>query len=132
MSLLNNCMNCVNHCCRRPLISETEIQNIKNKYNINLELSDNETQHLTKIYKYRIKGPVCQLLGKHGCILDYEDKPFICKIYPWIPYQFIPPTWELLLDVTRCDKTSQDWVMTYPAVKKEFDKIIDSDPAWQL
>ncbi|HQM06937.1 MAG: YkgJ family cysteine cluster protein [Candidatus Paceibacterota bacterium] len=132
MTLLSNCANCINHCCRRPLISEQEIQNIENKYNITLELSNNETQHLTKIYKNRIKGPICQLLGEHGCILNYEDKPVICKIYPWIPYQFVPPAWELLLDVTRCDKASQDWTLTYLTVKKEFNKIIDLDPAWQL
>ena len=63
MTLLSNCANCINHCCRRPLISEQEIQNIENKYNITLELSNNETQHLTKIYKNRINFKIVS----NGC-----------------------------------------------------------------
>lgn len=125
------CAKCSNHCCRSPLITTFEACNIKKKYGIELKLVPNDTTHLTNIYEHRISGPICQLFGLHGCILDYSDRPSICKIYPWIPYSFIPGEYELLLDVDRCGSLSKNWTTTYIDAKKEFDQILKNNTDWK-
>lgn len=137
MSQMSICKDCNHQCCEHvsPMVTPHELHNIEQKLNIKIPTYiDDSLVHLGNVPGYtdhiRIK-PTCPMYREHvGCILEYNDRPTICRLIPWIPHMFRTNDWDLLLDVSRCKELSPDWCKTYDDAKKEFDKILEGDPDW--
>ncbi len=134
----NACAACGGKCCLYPALRPDEYIRMSNAIG-NDKLVKTGILPLDNGW-LRLKGP-CPALTDHGCALSYEDRPIVCKIYPWMlipskrferPGHFEKGVWkednapgdrglfELFLDVKYCPA----WKVfgeLYEESKKEID-----------
>jgi len=138
MSEIPTCKRCTHQCCENvhPMVTPRELYVIEKKLGIVIPTYiDNNLEHLSNIPAYssriRIQSPCPMFKKEFGCILSHDERPVICQLIPWIPHLFRTNDWDILLDTNRCKELSSDWLNTYDQVKKEFSKILATNPDWK-
>jgi len=137
----NVCAKCKSCCCKYPMMTKSEVEDMAEILKVPIEsipVIKSEVKHLDFLdieffEMHNVDNPsnpanMCYAFepGK-GCKLPHDKKPVICRLYPWIPYNFENDDWELLLDVSACEYW-QTYGKTYEDVKKEFAEIRKKNP----
>lgn len=83
MILNNICKQCAGQCCKHELIYLFDEEYEKIKPFLKHKLKKDK---INKVLWILTSGKQsCQCLGINGCIVPYENKPEICKLYPFLP-----------------------------------------------
>ena len=74
------CKNCKEHCCTRPCLTTDEYLRLYN-YVGNDKIQSHGPVWINDAWMFE-RG--CPGLTDKGCIMAYEDKPLMCRLFPWI------------------------------------------------
>jgi Fe-S-cluster containining protein len=130
----NVCATCKRCCCRHPLMIKEEVEIMAKELGEpieNIPVIKSDVKHLDflDLEFFEMNNPeFCYAFepGK-GCKLPHDKKPVICRLYPWIPYNFENDDWELLLDVDACENW-EVYGKTLKDVTQEFKEIREKNP----
>jgi len=76
------CKGCERHCCTRPSLTTSE-------YLVMYQYVGNEKLQSFEPTWYPERGAWgfshgCPASSETGCLMPYEQRPLLCKIFPWI------------------------------------------------
>lgn len=134
----NVCVSCPRHCCRHPMMLQEDIKVMAIELGLTEEdipvkrCDMSKLHHLSYLdfafFEMNNDEHCFAFKPGEGCQIPHKSKPVICRLYPWIPYNFEGDEWELLLDVTAC----ANWEVygkKHVDVTKEFDAIRAENPS---
>lgn len=101
--LKDTCKNCQKHCCTHPCLTLPEYIKFL------LAVGDERVQ-AARPEPYNgcwiFRGTPCPASTPTGCMIEYNDRPQCCRIYPFVKIPIITKDlnveYKLFLDVDRC------------------------------
>ncbi len=117
-----NCKTCGGKCCRHyPHIREKELPKIKEFLGEDPYNAAKPYESLPGYWKFSIPCPLFD--EETGCRLPYNDRPMICRLYPFSPLP-CKEGYILLLDVAGCPSW-MDFGQRYKEAEAVFVKILE-------
>jgi Fe-S-cluster containining protein len=86
------CKNCEVDCCQHPILSTDEYMRLLLAVGTGAPLAMREGNG------WQFKEP-CPAKSDKGCIISYDDRPIVCKLYPFMPVPTRTKGTMLLLDL---------------------------------
>ena len=121
------CRECGGHCCLHPVMTDEEYQRLVSA--IGEEKARNAApQQYGTLWMFREHCP-----GKRsdGCVLEYDDRPLTCKVYPFVAIPALTGSvlgHEILLDLRHCPRW-KEFGERYEETKQEFIELKSREAA---
>jgi hypothetical protein len=115
------CVGCKEHCCKQPLMTIPEYQNICKMMGKESLPHSLRQGHGGRRW-VRLTQRECPAFQDNHCIIPHDDRPHICQMYPWEVVWTANDAYKLLLNVNTCERW-RDWGNHWNEAKTHFEKI---------
>jgi Fe-S-cluster containining protein len=100
------CKDCKKPCCTRPALTTDEYVRLFNCVG-NSVLQRHEPHFMESTGMWMFKRGSCPAVGDEGCVLPYDERPQVCRLFPYVTVPFYTDVEEgardeLVLLVGRC------------------------------
>ena len=100
------CSGCEKPCCTRPALTTDEYVRVFESVG-NDRLQQHQPHFMESTGMWMFKRGGCPALTPDGCVLVYDDRPLVCRLFPWVSVAFYTDVEdgardELVLLVGRC------------------------------